>query len=96
MQCLALELRTHGGDDFGMAVSDVEDTETAETVDIFPPVDVREDVAGIRPFDRCVERTAGAGFAVFQKTGVYVIAETVDGLADDPIRLRAIDRFGVD
>ena len=96
MQRLALELRAHGADDFGMPMSDVEYAEAAETVDVFAAVDVRKNVAGIRPLDRRVERAARARFAVFEKTGVDVIAESVDGLADDPIRLRAIDRRGVD
>jgi hypothetical protein len=79
-----------------MAVSDVEDAETAQTIDVFAAVDVGKDVPRIRPLDRRVERAAGAGLAIFEETGVDVIAKTVDRFADDPIGLRAIDRRGVD
>jgi hypothetical protein len=34
-----------------VTVADVEDSEAAETVDVLAAVDVREDVAGIAPFD---------------------------------------------
>jgi hypothetical protein len=78
-----------------MAMSDVEDAESTQTVDVFAAVHVGEDVAGIAPLDRCVERSLRTGFAIFEKTGVDVVAKTVDGFADDPIRLRAIDRRGV-
>ena len=78
-------------------MADVEDSEAAQTIDVFAPVDVGEDVAGIAPLDgggaKCSLRTA---FAVREETGIDVIAEPVDGFADDPIRLRAIDRRGVD
>jgi hypothetical protein len=79
-----------------VAVPDVEDPEAAETIDVLAAVDVGEDVARIRPFDRRVERALGAGLAVLEETGVDVIAKAVDGFADDPIGLLAIDRLGVD
>ena len=79
-----------------MAVPDVEDAEPAETVDVLAAIDVREDVSAVGPLDGGVERAMSSGFAVFEKAGVDVIAKAVDGFADDPIRLRAIDRRGVD
>jgi hypothetical protein len=80
-----------------VTVADVEDPEAAETIDVLAAVDVREDVTGIAPFHRgTVERAFVAGFAVLEKSGIDVIAKTVDGFANDPIGLRAIDRGGVD
>ena len=79
-----------------MPVTDVENPETAEAIDILATVDVGEDVAAIGPLDRGVERALRARFAVREKTRVDVVAKAVDGLADDPIRLRAIDRLGMD
>jgi hypothetical protein len=96
VQRLPVELRADGGDDLGVTVADVEDSESAEAVDVFPAVDVREDVAAVGPLDGGVERAFGARFAVFEKTGVDVVAKPIDGFADDPIGLRAIDRRGVD
>jgi hypothetical protein len=78
-----------------MAVPNVEDAEAAETVDVFATVHVGEDVARVAPLDGCVERSLRTGFAIFEETGIDVVAKTVDGFADDPIRLRAIDRRGV-
>jgi hypothetical protein len=93
---LALELRAHRIDDLRMAVTDVEDSEAAEAIDVFAAVDVREHVAAIGPLDRSVERAFRAGLAIFEKSGIDVIAKPFDGFADDPIGLRAIDRRGVD
>jgi hypothetical protein len=45
--------------------------------------------------DGCVERALRAGLAIFEESGIHVIAKTLDGFADDPIGLRAIDRRGV-
>jgi hypothetical protein len=79
-----------------VTVADVEDPEAAETIDVLATVDVREDVTGVAPFHRgAVQRAFRARFAVFEKSGVDVIAKAVDGFADDPIGLRAIDRGGV-
>ncbi len=96
VQRLALELRAHRIDDLRMAVTDVEDSEAAEAVDVFAAVDVREYVAAIGPLDGSVERALRAGLAIFEKSGVHVIAKTFDGFANDPIGLRAIDRGGLD
>jgi hypothetical protein len=79
-----------------MAVADVEDAEAAQTVDVLAAVDVGEDVARVRPLDGGVERSLRARLAVLEEAGVDVFAETLDGFADDPVRLRAIDRRGFD
>jgi hypothetical protein len=79
-----------------VTVPDVEDAEAAETIDIFAAADVGKDVPGIAPLDGGIERALRAGLAVFEKPWIDIIAKTVDGFADDPIRLRAIDRRGVD
>jgi hypothetical protein len=78
-----------------MAVPDVEDAEPAETVDILAAVHVGEDVAVVAPLDGSVERAVRAGLTIFEETRVDVVAKAVDGFADDPIGLRAIDRRGV-
>ena len=77
-------------------MADVEDSEAAQTIDVFAPVDVGEDVAGVAPLDRGVERSLCSPLFIFEETGIDVIAKRVDGLADDPIGLRAIDRRGMD
>ena len=79
-----------------MAVPDVEDAEPAETVDVLAAIDVREDVSAVGPLDGGGERAVRAGLTVLEKSRVDVIAKTRDRFADDPIRLRAIDRRGVD
>jgi hypothetical protein len=78
-----------------VTVPDVEDAEAAQAVDVLATVDVREDVSGIAPLDGCVEGAMSAGFAIFEEPRVDVVAKTVDGFADDPIGLRAIDRLGM-
>jgi hypothetical protein len=78
-----------------MAMADVKDAETAEAVDVLAAVHVGEDVAGVAPLDGRVERPLRAGFPVLEETGIDVVAKPVDGFADDPIRLRAIDRRGM-
>jgi hypothetical protein len=79
-----------------MPVTDVENSETAETVDIFAAVHVGENVAVIRPLDGGRAGLARGRFSVFEKPRVDVIAKPFDGFTDDPIGLRAIDRGGVD
>ena len=79
-----------------MAVPDVEDAESAEAIDVFAaatsvktlPESDHSTAASSVPF--------GARFAVFEETGVDVIAKRFDRFAHDPIRLRAIDRGGGD
>ncbi len=96
MQRLALELRAHRGNDLRMTVADVEDAEPAQAVDVLAAAHVGEDVARVRPLHRRVERALRTGLAVFEKSGVDVIAKRLDRFAHDPIRLRAIDRGGGD
>jgi hypothetical protein len=76
-------------------VPDIEDAEAAETIDVFAAAHVGKDVARIAPLDGGVERASRAGLPVFEEPGIDVIAKPVDGFADDPIRLRAIDRRGM-
>ena len=68
-----------------MTVSDVEDAEAAETVEIFAPVDVAIGVRpGVRPFDDRAGAADVARFTVFQEARIDVVAETIDGFARDP------------
>ena len=93
---VALELRAHRAHHFGMAVSDVEDAEAAQTVDVLAAVDVGKDVAGVAPLNGGIEGSPRTGLSILEEARVDVVAKAVDGFADDPIRLRAIDRRGVD
>jgi hypothetical protein len=79
-----------------MAVSDVEDAEAAETIQILAAVDVSIRVrSGVRPFDDRAGAADVAGFAVFQEARVDVVAETLDGFARDPAGVVGCDlRFG--
>ena len=79
-----------------MAVPNVEDAEAAQTIDVLAAVDVGKDVAGVAPLNGGIEGSPRTGLSVFEKPWIDIIAKTVDGFADDPIRLRAIDRRGVD
>jgi hypothetical protein len=79
-----------------MPVTDVEDAESAEAIDVLAAVHVGEDVAVIRPFDGGRSGLTCGRFAIVEKTGVDVIAKPFDGFVDDPIGLRAIDRGRVD
>ena len=68
-----------------MTVSDVEDAEAAEAVEVLAAVDVAIGVRpGVRPLDDGAGAADVAGFAVFQEARVDVIAETLDGFARDP------------
>jgi len=96
VQRLALQLRVHRSHDFGVPVSNVEDAEAAQAIDVLAAVDVGENVSGVGPLDRRIERALCAALAVFEETGIDVIAETVDGFLDDPSRLGAVDRPAVD
>ena len=88
MKRLAAQLILHRGDDFGMAVTDVEDTEAAQTVDITASVEIAVGVgAGIGPLDDCAGLADVARLAVLQKPGVYVVAKRLNRLFGDPARL---------
>ncbi len=79
-----------------MAVPDIEDTESTETIDVFTAVYIGKRIPRIGPLDGGIERALCPRFAVRKKARVDVIAKPVDSFADDPIRLRAIDRLGMD
>jgi len=79
-----------------MAVPNVEDAEAAQTIDVLAAVDVGKDVAGVAPLNGGIEGTPRTGLSILEEARVDVVAKAVDGFADDPIRLRAIDRRGVD
>ena len=96
VQSLPFELCAHRSDHLGMAVPDVEDAEAAEAVDILATAHVGEDVAGVAPLDGSIEASHRTGLPIFEETRVDVVAKAVDGFADDPFGLRAIDRRGVD
>ncbi len=96
MQRLTFELRADGRHHFGMAMTDVENPKTAETIDVFATVDIGERVARVGPLDGGIERALRARFPVREEAGIDVIPKAVDGFANDPIRLRAIDRLGMD
>src|SRR5579863_1246463 len=88
MQRLPPQLVHDGFDDFRMAMPDVENTETAETVDVFAAADVAIRIRpGVGPFDDGLGAFDGAGFAILEKTGVDMLAKCVDCLARDPARL---------
>jgi hypothetical protein len=68
-----------------MAVPDVENAEAAETVQILTTVDVAIGIRpGVRPLDDGARAARVAGLAVFQESGVDVVAESIDGFASDP------------
>ena len=79
-----------------MTVPDVEDTESTKTIDVLATVHIGERITRIGPLDGSVERALSARFSISEKTRVDVIAKAFNGFADDPIRLRAIDRLGMD
>ena len=89
MQRLAPQLIHHRFDDFRMPVPDVEkNTESAQAVQILASVHVAIGVwSGVGPLDDRTGAREVAGLAVLQKSGVDVVAETVDGLAGDPGRI---------
>ena len=88
MQRLPVQLGLDGCDDFRIAVADVEDAETAETVDVFLAVDVAVAVrSGVRPLDCGCGVFHRRGLAIFEEAGVDVVAEIRNRLLRDPIRL---------
>jgi hypothetical protein len=96
MQRLAPQLIHHRFDDLRMPVPDVEDTETAEAIQIFAPVHVAVRVRpSVRPLDDGTRAAGVAGLAVFQEPRIDVIAEPVYGFARDPAGVVGRDlRFG--
>ncbi len=85
---LAAELRAYSLNDLRIAVSDVENAEPAEAIEIFLPRDVAIAVRpGIGPFDGCSGMLDRRCFPVFEEARIDVIAETIDGLPRDPLRV---------
>jgi hypothetical protein len=93
VQRLSLELGFDGGDNFRIAVTDVENAETAQAIDVFFAVHVAIAVrARIRPFDRSGGVVDARGFAVFEEARVDVIAEVFDRFARNPRGIFRRDR----
>ncbi len=88
VQRLTSELGSYGGNDFRIAVPDVEDPESAEAIDIFFARNVAIAIwSGVGPLDRGGGVLDRRCFPVFEKAGIDVIAETVDGFPRDPLRI---------
>jgi len=85
---LAAQLVLYRGDDFRVAVTDVEDAEATQTVDIVTSVEIAVGVrTGIGPLDDRAGLSNVAGLAVFQKARVYMVAKRLNRLFGDPARL---------
>lgn len=92
MERLTPKLIAYRLHDFGMAMADVEDAEAAETIDICATANVAIGVRpGIGPLDDRFRTRDVGRLAVFEKSGVDVLAERVDGFARDPRRVRGRD-----
>jgi len=88
VQRLAAELIGDGFDDLRIAMPDVEDAEAAEAIDVGASVEVAIGVGpGVRPFDDGARAPGVVRLAVFEEAGVDVVAERLDGLASDPLRV---------
>ena len=87
VQRLPAQLIAHRFDDLGMAMPDVKDAEAAQAVQVLAPVYVAVGVGpGIGPFDDRAGLARVGRFAVFEKSGIDVVAERVDRFASDPRR----------
>jgi hypothetical protein len=74
-------------------MSDIEDAEAAQEVDVFAAAQVAERVAaGVSPLDGGVGRAVRGGLAVFEEAGIHVIPKGVDRLARYPSGLGRFDR----
>jgi hypothetical protein len=96
VQRLAPHLIDHRFDHFRVAVTNVEDAEPAQTIDVFFAVDVAIGIrARIGPFDdRCCALRRGR-FTVLEKARIDVIAKRFDRFARDPsCVIRRNRRFG--
>ncbi len=85
MQGLPLQLVHNRCKDLGMAVTNVIDTIATQAVNEFLPIYIDKVGAGICPLDSSV--VCGNRFPVFQKPRVYIIAKSINGLADNPLLL---------
>src|SRR5579872_810185 len=71
-----------------MAMAHVINPKPAEAVDVFFSGDVSGGLgAGVAPFDDGRGVLDRSRFAVFEKSRVHMIAETVNGLSRDPLRV---------
>ena len=85
---LPAELIRHGFEHLRIAVADVENAESAETVDILAPGDVAIGVrSGVGPLDDGLGAGDVRRLAVFEKAGIDVFAKSLDGLACNPDRV---------
>lgn len=85
MQRLTVELRFDGGNDLRMTVPDIKDTEAAEAIEVFFPVDVAIAIgARIAPFNNGARAFDVGCFAVFEKSRVYMVAKIFDRFARNP------------
>lgn len=85
MQWLAPQLIGHGFHYFWVAVSHVENTESAQAIDILAAVDVAvTGWTGIGPFNNRRGLFCRSSFAVLEKTGVDMVAKGGNGFTGDP------------
>lgn len=85
MQWLAAKLIADGFDDFGIPMTDVEDAEAPQTIDVGPSGNVTIRVrSGVRPFDHRAGAMRIGRFAVLEKAGINVVAKRVDRLVRNP------------
>ncbi len=70
-----------------MAVTDVKDTEAAQTVDITAAVEIAVRVGPASAHSSDCAGLADVALAVLQKPGVYVVAKRLNGLFGHPARL---------
>ena len=88
MQRLATELRRYGSDNFRIAVANVENAEAAQAVEIRASSDVAIRVQSrVGPFDNRAGTMFIGRFAIFQESGIDVLAKRLDRFARDPFGL---------
>jgi hypothetical protein len=89
---LALQLIEERLDDFRVPMPDVENPETAQTVEVLAAVDGAEGVGpGIGPFYNRGSMLQVGRLAILEKPGIDVIAERGDGFARNPFRFFRCD-----
>jgi hypothetical protein len=97
VQRLAAQLIHDRFDDLGMPVSNVEDAEPAQAIDVLAPAYVAVGVrSGIGPLDYRFGAFRVGRFPVFQEAWVDVIAKRFDRFARDPRRVGRCDLPRVD
>jgi hypothetical protein len=89
---LAAKLIAYRLHDLGMPMADVEDTEAAEAIDVRPAGNVAVRIwPGIGPLDDRFRVRYVGRLSIFEKSGVDVAAERLDGFARDPRRIGGRD-----